>query len=452
MDWVSVGWRMRWGGVCGFTAGLIFILATWESGPSSAHDLSMSALQGRSQPTIRAFTPEAAQSAAPRLVAAADSASEPSAGGDAAPWAIPARSVDISLAQESEGALVQRLDDGTQVEFTLNPKLQSKALDLLRYYRVEFGAIVAINPQTGELLAMAEHAEHQPGLKRLALQAEGPAASVFKLVTAAALVEDGGLTADSEICTHGGRRGLTLKLLQDNPKRDKKCQTLARALGTSNNVAFGRWADRQLRPDTLGTWSERFLFNQRLPFLYGVGMSRARIPTGSQLGFAKAAAGFQGTTLSPLHGALIAASVANKGLMMTPRLVRSARRQGRELYRAEHAELTQVMEASTAEQLRRMMLETTTEEGSAGRFFHKKRRGKVTPKIPGLAVAGKTGSLSANHTGSTQHYSWFVAFAPAEDPTIAIAALVVNGTVWTVKGAAVAAQLFEYWDSEIRLK
>jgi cell division protein FtsI/penicillin-binding protein 2 len=367
-------------------------------------------------------------------------------------WSIPARSVELTQAVEVEGALVQTLGDGTEIEFTVEPALQQKALDILRYYRVEYGTVVAMNPKTGDILAMAEHAEGRPDLRRLALQAEGPAASIFKIVTGAVLVEEAGLSAETEICTHGGRRGLTSKLLQPNARRDRTCQTMAQALGASNNVAFGRWADQKLSPKQLESWAERFLFNRRLPFVYGVAMSRARIPTGSQLGLAKTAAGFQGTNLSPLHAALIASSVANEGTMMVPRLIRSARQNGEVVYERRHQELAKVMEASTARELRKMMLETTKVGGSAGRFFHRKRRGRVKARIPGLSVAGKTGSLSARGAGVTRYYSWFVAFAPAEDPEIALAALVVNGEVWTVKGAAVAAQLLEHWNAELRKK
>jgi penicillin-binding protein A len=448
MDVVNVGQRMRWGAWIGFTAGLVFVAMTWDATPRSAMAQDGVQPSGELLPRITALreTPRNKQT------------TSVSTAGKNAPenkddtWAIPARSVDLKRAEEIDGKLVQTLHDGTALTFTINPALQKKAADILRYYRVEYGTIVAMNPQTGDILAMAEHAEGRPELRGMALQAEGPAASIFKLVTAAALVEHGNLDATSEICTHGGRRGLNLSLLRDNPKRDKKCQTLAQAMGTSNNVAFGRWAVRNLEPETLENVSERFLFNKRLPFVFGVAMSRANVPSSSELGLAKTAAGFQGTTLSPLHAALLASSVANDGAMMVPRLVESAHRANEELYRKQSQQLAQVMKPSTARELRTMMLETTKQEGSAGRFFHKKKRRKWRQRIPGLSVAGKTGSLSAKNVGATQYYSWFVSLAPSDDPEIVVAALVVNGDVWTVKGAAVAAQLLEYWDQDVRAK
>ena len=441
MDKVDVGLRMRWGAWLGFTAGLVFVALSWESTPSVAQPQIGS--QGAHLPHIRALDKKSEPIPSPGSESTVAISPE-------ATWSIPARSLDLDSAEEQDGKLVQTLNDGTTLTYTVDAALQKKAKDILRYYRVEYGAVVAMNPKTGEILAMAEHAEGRPELRGLSLQAEGPAASIFKLVSAAAFVEHGGLNAQSEICTHGGRRGINLKLLRDNPKRDTNCQTLAGAMGTSNNVAFGRWAVRNLEPSVLEETAERFLFNKRIPFVFGVAMSRASIPVSSELGLAKTAAGFQGTTLSPLHAAILASAVANDGVAMVPRLVESAYKGDEELYRKTNQKLTTIMKSSTAAQLREMMLETTKKDGSAGRFFNKKKRKRWRPRIPGLAVAGKTGSLSARNVGATQYYSWFVSTAPAENSEIAIAALVVNGEVWTVKGAAVAAQLLEFWNEQVR--
>ncbi len=360
-------------------------------------------------------------------------------------WAIPAGLVDVAQAQEAQGRLRQVLADGTQIELTLRPSLQRAAMTALRKYRVEYGVIVVVAPHTGDLLALAEYADGRPDLRQMALQGDGPAASVFKIVTSAALIDEAGLTPASEICTHGGQRFLTLAHLDPDPRRDRKCTTLADALGQSNNVAFARWADQHLTPASLQAVAERFLFNRSIPFLWTVGVSQAQLPTGSRLGFAKSAAGFVGTTLSPLHAALIAAAIANRGVMMTPRLVARATRGGQTLYEAQHAQLAKVLSPETARALAQMMVHTTTGEGTAARFFMRRKR----PRIRGLTVAGKTGSLSARG-GPARHYSWFVGFAPAERPEIALAALVVNGETWTTKGAVLAREVLTAWNDERR--
>ena len=131
--------------------------------------------------------------------------------------------------------------------------------------------------------------------------------------------------------------------------------------------------------------------------------------------------------------------------MMAPRLVRRASRGGAVLYEAATAELASVMSADTARSLTDIMLSTTT-TGTAKKFFIKNGR----EKIPGVAFAAKTGHLSGGE-GLHGHYSWFVAFAPAEEPEVAVSALVVNGEVWTTKGAVVAQRfLSSYFKSRYR--
>jgi penicillin-binding protein A len=360
------------------------------------------------------------------------------------PWTLPSNAINPSLAEARDGCLVQPLEDGVDIEFTLQPELQAAAQQELSRYGVEHGSIVAIDPVTGELIAYAEHAEGKPNLRHLAVQANGPAASIFKLVTTTALLESG-LTPGTEICTRGGLRKLTLNQLRVDTSRDTRCESLKEAFGSSTNAAFARWADNHLDSTKLLDVANRFLFGRRIPFVYGVGVSAPTIPKGSRLGFAKAAAGFSRTSLSPLHAAMMVGAVANGGKMMAPRLVRRATRGDDVLYEATTAELTSVMSAGTAGALTEIMLSTTT-TGTAKKFFIKNGR----EKIPGVAFAAKTGHLSGGD-GLHGHYSWFVAFAPAEEPEIAVAALVVNGEVWTTKGAVVAQRfLASYFNNKQR--
>lgn len=411
----------------GLALGSIAVLIASGGEPATASSAQQAPL-----PAVVPMRPEAAGLAS--LAAAIDPGRRRAAGA----WAIPAGAIDPAAAAVEGDRLVQHLDDGTAVELTLDPMLQRQATRSLEKYKVEYGVVVAIDPKTGALLALAEHAELRPELRHLALQAEGPAASIFKVVTATALLELGGMTAEQSICVHGGHKNITLYNLRPVANLDTRCVTLAQALGASDNVAFARWADELLRPAQLQSVADRFLFNRRLPFLWGISPSEARIPTGSRLGFARAAAGFQGTHLSPLHAALITAGLANDGVMMAPRLVQRATRGAETLYTMEPAVLTQLASPAIARQVVHMMVQTT-ESGTAHKFFYK--GGK--PRIPGVAVAGKTGSLAQNDTGVTRHYSWFVAAAPADDPEIVIASLVVNGAQWTVKGAVPARELLD---------
>jgi len=415
--------RARKAALIGLAGGVLFVLLGPGAGPTVVAD------GAPEPPRLGPLHPDRAL---PDEVAEV-----PDAARGAASYALPAAQVDPALAAVEGDRLVQVMDDGTRLELTLDPMLQRAAERSLEKYKVEYGVVVAIRPATGEILALAEHAELRPELRHLALQAEGPAASLFKLVTSAALLELTELKPDDTICTHGGLKGIGLEHLRANTRRDKDCQTFGEALGASNNPAFARWADQLLRPAQLQAMAERFLFNRRLPFLWGVAVSRARIPTGSRLGFARSAAGFEGTQLSPLHAGLIISAIANDGLMMTPRLVARAARGEEILYEAQPARLTRVLKPELARQLRQMMVETTT-SGTGKKFFNK--NGK--PRLD-VAVAGKTGSLSARDTGVTRHYSWFVGTAPADSPELAVASLVVNGEEWTVKGIVPAREVLD---------
>ncbi len=353
-----------------------------------------------------------------------------------AKWRLPASLIDVREADLVDGAYRQTLPDGTLITFTLDPRLQAAAQASLARYGVDEGAVVMVEPSSGRLLAYASRSERDPSNAHVPLQAGGPAASIFKIITTAALLERNLLTPASRICTRGGARRLTEELLKDSSRYDTRCDTLTSAFGASRNTAYGRWADRLLTPIQLEETAERFLFNQYVPFLWGLDASVAHIPRSDRLKFAKAAAGFTGTSLSPLHGALIAAAVGNEGLMMAPRLVARAERDGEVLYEAEAKPLGRAVQTEVARDLRTIFA-STVEEGSARKFFQRKNR----PRIQGVRVGGKTGHLTMKLHGESAHHSWFVGLSPLGAPDVAISALVVNGKVWTTKGVVLASDI-----------
>jgi len=440
--------RVRFGVVVGLVTGALW--AALEERP----ERSAAQANALPPPTVVALRDEEAARPA-RNNAAPTGAFDPMVLGKEPPstWALPAAQIDPKRAtlveppasangpngSNGRGRLGQVLDDGTRVTLTLDPRLQDVAQSTLERYKVGWGAVVALRPDTGEVLAFAEHAERRPDLSHLPLHAGAPAASIFKIITSAALLEKGGLEPDTSICTHGGHHQLTLYNLKPSERLDTKCETLAQALGSSNNVAFARWADQKLQPLELQAMANRFLFGKRIPFPWAVGVSEARIPTASRLGLARAAAGFEGTTLSPLHAALVAAAVANDGVMMAPYLVAKADKDGQTLFEASPHKLADVLSADTSKKLRGMLEETVT-SGTGRKFFEK----KGVARLP-VRAGGKSGSLSGTDDGTTRYYSWFVAMAPIDKPEVVVAALVVNGAEWTIKGAVPARDVLLAW-------
>jgi cell division protein FtsI/penicillin-binding protein 2 len=326
---------------------------------------------------------------------------------------------------------------------SVSPRIQRGLEKLLSDYRVPVGAAVLLEPGTGRVIAMAEHAERDqgPGV-HVALQPIAPAASVFKIVTSAALLEKG-ITPDSEVCFHGGKHRIQPALLTDNPRRDRRCLTLASALGKSANVVFAKLAGRDLSAEGLQAEADRFMFNAPIPFAWPVEPSTARM-TDDPFDFAITAAGFGEVRMSPLHGALIAAMVANGGRFVPPRIVDEL--DGNAL--PPPAQPRDVLQPEVAAALARMM-RTTVTEGTARKIFRRDRNSRRSP-LREVTVAGKTGSLA--ETEPYRDYSWFVGFAPVENPQIAVAVAIVNQRLWRVKASFVAHEALKAYFAEENAK
>src|SRR5580704_14134503 len=116
--------------------------------------------------------------------------------------------------------------EGEVARLTLDPELQAAAWSILSAYHLREAAIVAMDTETGAVLAYASHLEHGPQ-RDLVVEATAPAASVFKIVTATALLEAGGLSADTRQCYGGGEQKILPSDLVDDALRDRWCVTLA---------------------------------------------------------------------------------------------------------------------------------------------------------------------------------------------------------------------------------
>lgn len=344
--------------------------------------------------------------------------------------------LNLGFAEEYSGELVQILDDNRAVVFTVDPNLQSSLTKLLQEYDPPMASVVAIEPSTGRILAMVDHSAMDEGQLRVSLRAEGPAASIFKLVSAQALLETGQVNPGTVVCYSGGKSNLVQRHLEYNPETDKLCKTLAEGMATSANPVFGRLAHQHLHPKALQQVADRFGFNQPIPFLWPVETSLAKISQ-EPLALARAAAGFQDVNMSPLHGAMIAAAIANRGKMMAPQIVDRVEDAGTIVFKREPRLFGTPIPPEDADKITRMML-GTIEFGTASKYFS-----KAASWLKGMEIAGKTGSLSARVGSSTLHFSWFVGFAPARNPKVAIAVLVANEPKWRVKSTYVARRAFE---------
>jgi cell division protein FtsI/penicillin-binding protein 2 len=320
---------------------------------------------------------------------------------------------------------------GRVAHLTLNADLQRVTQRVLREYALPEAAVVVLDLSDGKVLVWGSHVEHGP-LRDLCVESTAPAASVFKIVTAAALVETAGVPPDIRQCYSGGESRITSLDLVDDPKRDRWCATLGEAMGHSVNTVFARLAVKNLTPPTLTSMAQAFGFGEAQIFDVPVAVSDVRIPE-DKLGFARTAAGFWNTTLSPLEGAMIASTVANRGETLRPVLVESVTDASGTIYEApKRAVLRRTIRPETAAALTSMM-ETTTSNGTSHRAF---RDLEGRSFLPNISVAGKTGSLIRAET--QQFYTWFVGFAPSRSPEIAISVLAVNTPTWRAKANVIA--------------
>jgi cell division protein FtsI/penicillin-binding protein 2 len=332
---------------------------------------------------------------------------------------------------------------GGTARLTLEADLQRGAASMMVARHLPEAAVVLMEVATGRLLVYASHAADGPK-RDLCSEALAPSASVFKIVTAAALVEDAHLGPETMQCYSGGEQRISPIDLIDDPRRDKWCTTLAGALGRSINAVFARLAERHLAPEQLDAMARKFGYGQPLPFDVPVQPSAVHVPTES-LEFARTAAGFWNTTLSPLEAAEISAIVARGGERVRPSLVdRVVAASGRVLWSMPDAtDSGRAISRDTADKLAAMMERTVT-EGTSFRAFHDVRGAAF---LPGIAVAGKTGTLTDYAKG--RYYTWFTGFAPVKPieqaPQVAVAVLVVNGPTWEIKANGLARDVLRWY-------
>jgi cell division protein FtsI/penicillin-binding protein 2 len=353
----------------------------------------------------------------------------------------PLTDVELQYIDDRRDVVVAPAHGKRSAELTLDPVYQRAALTTLRRGQVYEGSVVMTDVKTGRVLVWANHNHGRP--RDLASEATAPAASIFKIVTGAALVE-AGVPLNEKFAYSGGDSSITQRELEPDEDRDKYAATLAMAMGRSINTVFARLALAKLDRAKLMGAAQRLGWGLDIPFDVPIAKSTIEIPENDELELARTAAGFWHTTLSPFQGANLAQTIANNGEMIRSFVVeRVLEEDGEVIYQRpqERVVLKRVLDERTAWALARMM-EQTVRNGSSFRSFHD-RAGR--PFLPDIAVAGKTGTLAQKDGSSEVLYTWWVGFAPARDPEVAVSVLVANRGAWHVKGTHVAADMLRIY-------
>ncbi|MHB1173295.1 MAG: peptidoglycan D,D-transpeptidase FtsI family protein [Lacisediminihabitans sp.] len=338
---------------------------------------------------------------------------------------------------------------GAAVETTINPAAQQAAWDALGN---NAGAVVAINPKTGAILAMVSKKAYDPNLlashdtnkviaayKQLIADPGRPLlnraiggdlyapGSVFKLVVASAALDSGKFTPDSQF-PNPATLQLPLSSTFINNAEGGACGgtptvSIATALRLSCNIPFAQLG-AAVGQDEIAKYARAFGFGQKLsvplpvtPSIYPRGMDAPSVMLSSF--------GQYDDRVTPLQIAMVSAAIANHGTLMKPTLINRITAPDLTVVQPfQQMVLSQPISQQTSATLTQLMINNVT-NGAAS-----------NARINGVDVAGKTGT--AQNGGGRPYTLWFTGFAPANDPQIAVAVVVENGTSF---GNAVASPI-----------
>ena len=331
--------------------------------------------------------------------------------------------------------LLVEKDKTGNVTLTLRRDLQEIATQQLGERK---GAVVALDPRTGAILALADYPTYDPStlashsqdpvreawtelnadpdkpLLPRTYRERYPPGSSFKVVTTAAALATGTATPTQPV----------YPTLRELPLPNSGGQTLANfgggtcggplpeALRVSCNTAFAQLG-MDLGAQKLSGTASDFGFNKAppidLPYPAASNFPPASAFARDQPGLAKSAIGQQDVAATPLQMALVAAGIANNGVIMTPHVLAEVRDAESEvIQRYEPKPWLTAVPPNVAQQTRDMMVAVVA--GGSG----------TRAQIPGVAVAGKTGTAQ---TGLDKSHTWFISFAPAEAPRVAVAVM-----------------------------
>ena len=340
---------------------------------------------------------------------------------------------------------------GNGVITTLNAKAQKAAYDALGD---EKGAAVAIDPRTGEILAMVSKPTYDPNDVQSAIEnatdelseegylinraVEGlyPPGSVFKTITLAAALEDDSSVVNRIFQDNGKIVFPDERELNNYLKQSHGAINLRKAFSVSSNVVFGTLA-MELGNEKLRAMAESFGFNSVVPAV-GTSIVKSQFPTleDYEIGSIAQSGIGQGSVLStPMQMALMTSAVANNGVLMQPKLVNSiVDSEGNVVKEIPSKELKKVIEPETSAIIRDYMKSLVE-----GKTYY----GWDTLQYYG--AGGKTGTADYNLPDGSEAipHGWFVSLAPADNPEIAVAVIVENGENGVKLPAIVAGQIID---------
>ncbi len=332
----------------------------------------------------------------------------------------------VQVDGQLERALALPAAPDSRLRYTLDAELTQAVWEVLERGHVGLGHVIVMDPRSGAVLAyVSTDSERFPATRAY------PAASLVKVITAAAALDLAPEVAWESCRYNGSPYRLSQRAI--DPPRTGTAVSMRKALAMSNNQCFAQYAVHRVGRQPLLEAIDRFGMLQPPARAHTAGS--AVDPGADRYALGELGCGLAGLSITPLHAVQLAATLAS-GLRVEPFWIERAwsERAG-EIPLAGPMGAQRVIDPMLAGTLREMLTETTR-RGTARRAF---RTPRGTPLLQGIEVAGKTGSLSGKNPDG--RYEWFAGVAPASDPRIAVAAVVVQGPRWWVNGSAVAAQV-----------
>ena len=306
-----------------------------------------------------------------------------------------------------------------RIDTSLDINLQEFLIKKLDLDTSRYIGIVCMDPATGKVLSMVGFDKTDPS-NNPCVDSRFPAASIFKIVTASAVVEKCGFQPGSKLSYNGRKHTLYKSQLKDRRNRYTNRITFRDSFAQSVNPVFGKIGVLYLGKNTLEKYAEAFDFNKDIDFEIEIAPSFVNL-SDEPYQWAEVACGFNNKTkISPLHGAMMASAIINQGSIMEPTVVdQIMNEKGEIIYQNRLVTINQAITPKASNVLNQLMA-TTIRSGTGKKAFRGYRKDKILSK---LNIGGKTGSI--DNKSHDARYDWFVGFAEQKDGPQKIAVSVI---------------------------